>query len=298
MSTKEVLDIENLQVEFENLKQRNRIISDRFYALCLDFKYNSPKEFQNLLLKSSNDIFYRINSVNFHIRLLLDYSEAKPKSGHELIDIAKPANLDEPILNNSHVKKIFNFSTQEASSLFDSVIYHITTLFDYMGSMINLIYNLTGTKEESLKWSSLNRTSRDSNKKFHNLNAGKIVRDLNNDFVEPLYKHRSTLIHNRSDICSISMTLRNQEPSLIFRFMSTPLLCKSFYPLRKLNIGNDLTLRYSVFWIINRTFDAINEILFSIKKDLDEDELKYSQKVKDKMDEISSVKYWHESDNL
>lgn len=298
MSAKEILDIEDLQFEFDKLKQKSRILSDRFYALGLDFKKCSSEDFQKQLFKISNDIFYRINSASFHIKLLLDYYEAKPKSDKDLIDIAKPENLDEPILQNRRVQNFFNFSTQEASSLFDSVIYHITTLFDYIGSMVNLIYNLTGTKEESLKWSALNRTSRDSNKKFHNLNAGKIVRDLSNDFVEPLYKHRSTLIHNRSDICSISMTLRNQEPSIIFRFISTPLLCKSFYPLRKLNLEKELTLRYSLFWLINRTYGAINEMLFSIKKDLDDNNLKCSQIVKDRMDEISSVKYWHESDKL
>lgn len=298
MSGKEILDIEDLQFEYSKLKQRSKILSDRFQALNLDFKYNSSIEFQKLLFKITNDVFFRINSASFHIKLLLDYYESKPKSGDDLIDIAKPENLDDPILQNARVQNFFNFSSQEASSLFDSVIYHITTLFDYMGCMINLIYNLTGTKEQSLKWSALNRTSRDSDKKFHNFNAGKIVRDLNNDFVEPLYKYRSILIHNRSDICSISMTLRNQEPSIIFRFLATPFLCKSFYPLRKLNQENELTLRYSVFWLINRTYDAINEMLFSIKKDFDTNNLKYSRIDKKIVNEFSSSNYWHESDKL
>lgn len=270
MQDDKILDID-IKAEFEKIKKREEVLNSRFLALGMDFKfYFSVSIDEDKFFNIRNDIFYRLYGSIFHIELLLSHFNAMQHQFEKLSETAKKENWQPPFLDNIKLDTFLAFSSQRVSSIFDSIIYHLTTIFDYIGSIINYIFKLTGSKEQPLKWTGLTGNVRDTNKEIYNSSVGNAIRTVDHNFVGPLYGHRSTLIHKQGDICDINIILRNQEPSTVLEFMSTSLFCKNFHQLKEISKTQRPTLRYVLFWVINRVYDAIREILLALKADMKE----------------------------
>jgi hypothetical protein len=87
---------------------------------------------------------------------------------------------------------------EQQFGLFDDLIFHSISLFDYVG---NLADYACGTKGQmKLKWNGLVDACRDRNNEMSRSTIAETVLNLNKAFVDKLYKHRSQLIHIKSDL--------------------------------------------------------------------------------------------------
>lgn len=265
-----IKDIQDVKLEFQKLKERESLLHNRFLALGMDFKFylsNSMKD--DKIFEIRNDIFYRLYGSNFHIEILLNHFYRIQKQLENLFEKAKEEKSEQPFMQRRDVLSLNHFSTQQSSTLFDSVIYHLSTIFDYVGNIVNFIWGDKSSNKKPLKWTALARTARDKSQNLYSMKIGEKIRELDNSFVEPLYRHRSMLIHKQGDICNIVITLSNTEPSMVLRFMSTKKFCKNFGELRTLYKSDDMTMRFVIFWLMNKAYDAIKDILFALKEDLE-----------------------------
>lgn len=266
-----IKDIENLDSEFKKLVERQSLLNSRFTGLTLDYNYYLSISYnEDKLHLMRNNIFYRIYGSNYQVRLILSEFDRVQDDMLNLFEEAKKIKTNQqPFLQSSGINSLVETTTLEISSLFDSIVYHLSSVFDYIGNIINYIWGDKGSNTQPLKWSALARSARDPKNELFNLLVGKSIVKLDNDFVEPLYKHRSHLIHKEGDVSSITFTLKNSEDNPIsLMFMSTEKFCKNFHELRKIYKDSDMSLRYVIFWIFNKAYDTINELLFSLRLDI------------------------------
>jgi hypothetical protein len=307
-----IKDIENLDSEFKKLVERQSILNSRFTGLTLDYNYYlSISDNEDKLHLMRDNIFYRIYGSNYQVRLILSEFERIQNDMLNLFEEAKNNTTNQqPFLQSSGMNSLVHTTTLQISSLFDSIVYHLSSVFDYIGNIINYIWGDKSSNTQPLKWSSLARSARDPKHELFNLSVGKTIVKLDNDFVEPLYKHRSHLIHKEGDVSSIVFTFNNSEDNpMLLRFMSTEKFCKNFHELRKIHKDTDMTLRYVIFWIFNKAFDTIKELLFSLRLDIiNKGSLPFQRQISPKKLMFASISddgkinspstgYWH-LDNL
>ena len=184
MKEKEILDIENVNEEFKKLSSRLHLLYDRFLAIAMDYKYYIDSSFEEKKIYELRDnVQYRFFSAKFHVELLLNHQIAIIK---QLEDVAKK---DTSALIENFQNPSFDFTLQrQISSLFDSFIYHMVSVFDYISTLINYICG--DKKENTLMWTQLAKSVRDKNNSLgKKLFAEKIVQ-IDSDFVNKLYDHR------------------------------------------------------------------------------------------------------------
>lgn len=263
-------DIDNIQAEYTKLQERQKLLNDRFIALGLDYNYYLATEHNDdKLYLIRNNIFYRFYGTLFHIDLLQQSFFDAQNYLHGLFEKAKAEKWDTPFLQSMPVNSLTMTTTMHISSLFDSIVYHLSSIFDYVGNIVNFIFGNKQSHEQALKWSSLASSCRNSKTEFFDLEVGKTIVKTSNDFVEPLYRHRSHLIHKEGDVCHITITLHNTENApMLLRYMSTQKFCTNFHELRKLSQNHGLTMNFVLFWLCNKVFDTIREILFSLREDI------------------------------
>jgi hypothetical protein len=55
---------------------------------------------------------------------------------------------------------------------------------------------------------------------------------------------------------------------MILRAMSTDKFTKKFFELKKLSQTHGLSMKFVTFWLFNKTFDSIRDILFGLRNDI------------------------------
>lgn len=259
-----LIDIEGYQKEEKIMDEEIKILYHRFMALAMDYQFYKNKSFmQKDIYRLRDEVHYRFKSVRIQVQVLFRHQQ---QINRHLNNVYKN-NREEIFKNYWPSHPLFDQAQEEISCLFDSFIYHLTSIFDYLGNLTNHIFGKNN--QQAMSWNSLARSTRDSNNEFNLKSFAETIREIDNQFVTKLYKHRSILIHERSDIFgSRQYTTENQE-TFFCKFISTQNFNKRFSELRKLGKEKFITLDYVVFWLFRQTSKHINRVLFSLKKELE-----------------------------
>ena len=245
------LDVIDVPKVFAGLASKSHRLQDGFVQLGLEYtnkivgKFISEESKTLFLLRDA--IFFRLSALTFHLRLLVDVQSFHLKKLQDLEINSKDSQL---FLLDGREQQIF---------LFDSLVFHSISLFDYVG---NLIDYLCGQKKQmNLKWNGIVRSSRDTKNPISQFAIAPTIVSVNNSFVAPLYGHRSDLIHYKTDLggAQTSFDLMTAKADFIVfaprRFVST------FSPLRKLSETQSLTLGYVAFWLCDQSLDNLGILL-------------------------------------
>ncbi len=273
-SGKEILDIEDINTEYQKLKERQSYLNKRFYAISLDYKsYIEPSWDDQEIYDIRDNILYRIFSALLHSNILLNYFTIIE---NRFEDIRKKDLIR--LLNPTFPKdSLIETATQEISSIFESIIYHLVSSYDYFSTMINFMYGEKKDKQNTLKWNGLVNIARD---KTSNLGvrifSQKIV-EINSQFVDKLYNYRSFLIHEKPDLNYFSLKFNafNETSKIDLKFYITKKFTNKFHELKVRSKEKKITLKYVVFWLLNKSITSLNEILFELKKDMGSNGLDY-----------------------
>ena len=250
---KQYKDIDNIKNELGSVINDFHKIDQRMIAIGLDYNQYFRKSISNKTIYSLRDnIIYRLNATKLHIEILtnlLDALDGELTSMYEQKDGGRNVHLH------------FSDRKTDISALFDSVIFHIISAFDYVSILVSYvcIHN-----DKKLKWTNLAKSSRDEKNPFSKLSAGKLINTLDREFIGRLYDHRSYLIHigqeNRSTGYSIDLLKGEVKAKII----SSNQFNKNFSKLR--NEEQDFSITYILFWLLNETTASILKIQFSIKE--------------------------------
>ena len=187
MKNNKILDISNTKEEFQLIEKEIYILKQRFIALALDYKSYIDNSIRDSdIFKYRDNVLYRLNASKFHLKLLFNHLEYSN------------ANIEANIISNNPAAMISGMLTIEISSLLDSFIFHLVSVFDYIGSLVN--YISSSRNKKNLMWTQLAKAVRDKKNEMSETKFSETIDKIDREFVCKLYDHRSLLIHRKSDI--------------------------------------------------------------------------------------------------
>jgi len=269
MDTK-FLDIEkeNRHSDFDQIHKGIERAEVGVGAICIMYDEHSDDKnsFENILRLKQN-IHYRLSSARFQYRIFL---QELYKSEHYLLELLKKDSqkFDGFIMGNPFFERI----EAELSSIFDGIIFNITSVFDYFSHII--CYICKSDKQSTVYWNKLAKLARGKDNEIGKLKIATVIDDLDRKFIGRLYDYRSRLIHNERDEHKFSGTEIIEEEKMDFNInilSSHILLSKKYLKIVKDENPNfdEITLTYTSSWLIRKTLNdielLINALVIEIK---------------------------------
>lgn len=253
-----MLDIGNPNDVIEELKQKFLRLHNRFLAVAMDYKYYINPNISDMeIYRLRNNIIFRLQSARFHFQLLLEHHHYVE---HNIKELHKSQN---PILNGGPELQMYQMqATEEIYSLFDSLVYHLCSNFDYLFRLVNFIHGKTELSQP--KWNLFRTDKNLKNNVYCSKELIEVLTILDDKFVYPLIKHRSFLIHNEYAIGGHQIVLNDLKT----RFLVTETL-KSHFPELTIEFGEEeMSITFAAKWLIDKTFETITEVLFEVRDDI------------------------------
>jgi hypothetical protein len=160
-----------------------------------------------------------------------------------------PTYLSSFVFGNPHFEKI----ETELSSIFDNIIFQISSVFDYISHIV--CYMFFSNKSATDYWTGLAKLSRGTGKELKNENVRKIVDQLDRRFVGKLYDYRSRLLHKKRDVHQFDVGATADLQFFNIRMLPSNDALKHFQlATRGENENCTITLTYLASWLIKRTY--------------------------------------------
>lgn len=215
------------------------------YANKITGKFSSVEGDNYFHLRDS--ILYRLNALLFHLRLLL---------------IVQKNHLDilnkDPFDQEQRSRMLFDGSVEQYQ-LFDSIVFHSISLFDYFGNLID--YVCGDEKRMTLKWNGVVKSLNDPKNPLSGSPIAPVAIKLHREFVNKLYEHRSDLIHYSSDLGGAETTLHIKECKSDFTVFAPKRVLGRFPALKMLSKDHHVALRYVAFWVCQKTIDGALDLI-------------------------------------
>ena len=252
-------DIEDREIDFKGI-HRN-ILRTELGTRAVSVMYNehsTDKNSNENVFRLKDNIIYRLFSTENQYKVLLNELY---RAEHYLNEIQKqyPTHLKSFFYKNPHFEQI----EIDLSSIFDSLIFHLTSLFDYYSHFI--CYIIQKNKNKTLYWTKLAKSARDSRNEIHKLTIGKVVDKVDNQFVGKLYDYRSRLIHFNRDKHQFSASSDLVNVDFRIKIIASKTITKSFKTIHKDSGAENLTLAYVASNLIKRALEKIEEIFDALE---------------------------------
>ncbi|MBP7260531.1 MAG: hypothetical protein KBB37_04525 [Bacteroidia bacterium] len=295
MKNQDIIDIVDINQEFDKIKSRLHLLSDRFLAVAMDYKHYVDSSFKEDRIYALRDnVQYRLFSAKIHLELLLRQ--------HIWIQerLEKGFNNNPKVVTDDYIpiNPYFDIYQKEISSILDSFVYHISSVFDYLSTLTNYIGG--SNRYDTLMWTQLAKSVRDGKNAYSKRLFASTIDNIDRDFVSKLYDHRAFIIHRNADPSGYSVTLfLGQTERIKVNFLAGKNLVKNFKELKSLSKEKHPTVKYVAFWMLNKSIDKVTDILFALKKEMEFDPkvktpfMYYLHPETKKALPVSSI-YWHE----
>lgn len=289
-------DLPSINEAFEDLHKEMNYLDKRFMAIAMDYNfYIGNSSNQDYIYELRDNISYRLFCANLHLELLIRQHYII-ESRFERIYKEDPHKINAEVYPSN---PIFDEAEKEISAIFDSLIYHLVSIFDYLGTLVN--FACGEKKQETLSWTSLANSVRKEDNHFYKTSIAGLVSQIDNDFVKKLYDHRSHLIHRKAEINRSHIKYTLAEGKFNVSYVSTNSLNKQFSILKNESKEFGLTIKYVAFWLSRKSILEVSSVLLGLSKEL---ELKRNPKhfVSGIIDETTkrlvsaSEGYWYKSE--
>ena len=248
-------NIVDLKLEMKNVLNDFQAIDNNMIAIGMDFKHYLDSSFNDKKIYEFRDyILYRLRATKLHINILVNLLNSLDR---ELTDIYSKSN------GQISMQIYFENRKSDISSLFDSVIFHIVSAFDYVS---NLVGFLCLKNQKKIKWTQFAKSVRGEKNELSQTNFSTLIDNLDRTFVGRLYDHRSYLIHIGNDNGKSSLSIELMKGKVTTKIIASSTFNKNFSELRELGKENDLSISYILFWILNKTTESIIDIQYGLKE--------------------------------
>jgi hypothetical protein len=266
LTPKLIKDITDIASNLNELRAKSRSFSRKIIGLGFDYQNKiSGKVSNDFFYEIRDSISYRLSSCEYLFHLLNKHQ------GQDESDLTQS-------LSSQHgpgvfqifgpgMSNVFAMASIERPCLFDSIIYHLTSTFDYMGGLTELICG--GEGRHRLKWNSLVGKIRGGSPKHTTSLVAETVIAGHNNFVNSLYGHRSTLIHDSADIGGFEYIIDDKMSRATLHLFVTKKFLKEFPELKAIGRDYKITLRYAAIYLMTKTVDLLVEILLKLRQDIE-----------------------------
>jgi hypothetical protein len=155
--------------------------------------------------------------------------------------------------------RILDGGRQEQVQLFDSIVFHSISLFDYLGNLMDYVCNDKG--QMRLKWMGVVQSIRDPSNPLSRSPVANIIKNLHSELVDHLYKHRSDLIHYSADLAGAQTTFDLLANEHDFKVFAPYRIIRRFHELDVLSQDHRLSLNYVAFWLSDKTLDSTIQLI-------------------------------------
>lgn len=256
-------NIVDLKLEMKNVLNDFQVIDNNMIAIGMDYKHYLDSSFNDKKIYEFRDnILYRLRATRLHINILVNLLNSLDQ---ELTEIY--SKKEGQISMQIH----FENRKSDISSLFDSVIFHIVSAFDYVS---NLVGFLCIKNQKKIKWTQFAKSVRDQKNELSQTNFSELIDNLDRTFIGRLYDHRSYLIHIGNDNGKSSLSIELMKGKVETKIISSSTFNKNFSELRELGKDNDLSISFILFWLLNKTTESIIDIQFGLKEYMEENKKK------------------------
>jgi hypothetical protein len=256
--SKQIKDVQDLKSEMDFIEKQFQSFDNKMLAVAMDYKfYLDPRIKDNTIYKIRDSIIYRLNCSKFHFQILLNIIT------HLDLELTNAYRKLEKKNNPMGLSFHFDQRALHINYLSDSIFFHLGSGFDYLSNLVE--YICSKNKNTEFKWGQLAKSARDSKNPFSQNLISKAIDKLDREFVGKLYDHRSYLIHTSVDKSPSSFSINIMEAECETHIFSSVSFNKRFKELKKESETFNLTIQYSLLWIIKKSIDSLIEILFGLK---------------------------------
>lgn len=251
---KDTIDIQDFDKELDLLMKMSNPIQSNFQAIVFDYINKISNKIVNSPIGSvRTDLLFRLQSIFYFARIM-----AKEESivltyfnnNYQLDQLNKIELLDELILKQK--------------SIFDTILYHLSSIYDYFSYMSGYLY-----KGQGLKWNSLVKLTNSSKKYKIGENQKQLIIDSHKVFANSLFKHRSYLIHQSSLYPGFKYTNITGTDMHSIEILTPKMFIKDFKVLNEEIGENDITLKAAIFWALKFGLKNINDLSYGMKDELE-----------------------------
>ena len=275
----EYLDIDDREKDYKSIQSETLRTELGIRAIGLIYHDHSSdiKSYENVFRLKDN-IQYRLFSATHQYLVFLRELGLAEKYLHELCK-ENPSYIDPNTFPFGN--PYFEIIETELSSIFDSIIFHLSSVFDYLSHAICYMYFTN--KENTLYWTKLSKKVRGDLKDEFEFCS--MLDQIDRRFVGKLYDYRSRLLHNKRDKHKFSGSIQLSNFAFKLKISCSETSLKHFPLITENNTeGKIITLVYLSSWLIKQTFKEVENLLDFIKIDLEKDSKFYQNlnKPKDK----------------
>lgn len=239
-----------------------------YHSIILGGDFGKQEQWEPFMILR-NSIFYKVDCINFHLGLLFQLDEHILKQ------------LSTVLFNQEKEIEIIYEKGDQQFFLFDDIVFHIISLFDYLGNLIGFLFY--GKQRMKLKWKGVLRCCEnptwEKNKmgreKIRSSNACSVILKHHKKLLSKLEEYRASLFHYRRDDAKRQVTTTFSDPierTYKMEATFTVTMPKDFKKwIRQLSQKSkekELTLIETALWLVRESFIVANEIITVLLQDL------------------------------
>jgi hypothetical protein len=263
---KPIKDIADLAFEMNELQTKSKSFSRKIIGLGFDYQNKiSGKPANDFFYEIRDSVSYRLSSCEYLFHLLNEHQVQDESDLTQNLSRQQRPGVTQ--IFGPGMSTVLAMASIERPCLFDSIIYHLTSTFDYMGGLTELICG--GQGRNRLKWNSLTGKIRDSTSKHAASQVADTIIRGHNDFVNSLYGHRSTLIHDSADIGGFEYIIEDKMARATLHLFATKKFANEFPELKTIATDYRMTLRFAAMFLMTKTIDLLIEILLKLREDIE-----------------------------
>lgn len=250
--------INNPKKSFEEIEKINSLIYNGFMALAMDYSYHINNFFgltdggKHEIFELRENIIYRNKSAKLHFYLLLK-QKLQIEDRFEKMLKENPTVFNGFIGGNPH----FESASQEIMALFDSIIFHLSSSFDYLAMLTQFIFG--NNPQTKLDWITLVKHCHNKESNYSNRKFAENIKSVNADFVSKFNDYRAELIHRRKSESFASVTWEINSGNVITQFRCSDKIKSHLKKVADKN--DDYCITYASFILIKQTLLKIGNVL-------------------------------------
>lgn len=259
---KQILTVDKPQECFEEIEKLIGIVFNGFMALAMDYGYHirntfgTAEEGKHMIYELRDNIHYRLQSSKLHFYLLLKRKmEIEARFGQMLEE--NPQVFDGFFMRNPH----FEFAADEVMSIYDSIIFHLSSAFDYLAMLIQFVFGKN--PQTHLQWITLAKHCYSDVSDFKNRIFKENIKTVDREFVTKFNDYRAELIHRKKSTSFTNVAWKNNSGEVETKFQCSDKIKSAFKKV--LEKENEYCISYVIYVLIKQAILKIGFVLEGVK---------------------------------
>ena len=258
---RETVNIDDIQKSFDEINHLIKTVFEGFMAVAFDYGYHINNTFmkasegKQLIYEMRDNIHYRLQSSQQHFYLLLRQKFEIEQKFSEMLK-KNPKVFDGFILGNPH----FERASDEMMAIYDSIIFHLSSSFDYLAMIIQFVFG--ENPQKNLQWITLAKYCYSENSEFSKRIFRNNIKKSDNEFVSKFNDYRAELIHRKKSSSLANVSWKVLSGDVNIKFLCSDKIKTSFKKI--LDKEKDYCITYVVHLLIKESILKLGNVLEGI----------------------------------